>query len=88
MKVTLKTIGNKEVETSIEALKVELHLDLLVVSLSYMPLSLPPIKDILSPVDSRQERQNPELDKWDSLKLSDKDIVRNSLSLVIPSSQK
>ena len=86
--MTLKTIGNKEVETSIEALKVELHLDLLVVSLSYMPLSLPPIKDILSPVDSRQERQNPELDKWDSLKLSDKDIVRNSLSLVIPSSQK
>lgn len=73
--MTLKTIGSKEVETSIEALKVELHLDLLVESLSYMPHSLPPIKGILSPMDSRRERQNPELDKWDSLKLSDKDIV-------------
>lgn len=44
--MTLKTIGSKEVETSIEALKVELHLDLLVESLSYMPHSLPPIKGI------------------------------------------
>jgi len=54
MKVTLKTIGNKGGGTSIEALKVEFHLDLLVVSLSSMLHSLPPIKDILSPMDSRQ----------------------------------
>lgn len=39
---------------SIEALKAEFHLDLLVVNLSYMPHSLPPVEDILSPMASRQ----------------------------------